>query len=157
MGAAQSSTNTENDTSSLDQRVKNAKSLDVGPGEHTLSHDTLAYKKIKCGDNGERCIATLLLPVGTTVIRPTITTCGSDDCTTQISDKMRVDQAMPVSIECKTNTVEKLNNCKSCHTNSFVYAVGKLARETLDKSQTEQCTKGIHVFGTKNEALDYEI
>lgn len=108
MGAASSSPS-ENDVNSVSEdRIKNAKPLVVGAGEHTLEHDTIAYKKVACGYNRERCIATLLLPAGTTVIRPTMTNCDSSgECTSEVSDKMRVDKAIPVSVECKFNKSDK--------------------------------------------------
>ena len=156
-----------------DNQIKQAhnKELDksnISVGIHEIKKPVTVYKKIVCSNqtiftdsyiNSQqpRCIATLLLPVGTTLVRSHETIVDDYDrekTYTIPSDKMRVDQAFVVNIECPPNV--GATGCRSCMIPEFKYYINKLAESELDK-KNEVCTEGIHVFTTKKEADDYLV
>lgn len=137
-------------------------------GVHKIKEPVTVYKKIVCSNQSiftnnyvnsqqPRCIATLLLPVGTTLIRSHETIEDDYDrekTYTVPSNKMRVDQAFVVNIECPTNVDN--TGCRSCMFPEFKYYMNKLAESELDK-ENKLCTNGVHIFTTKKEAEDYQI
>jgi hypothetical protein len=105
--------------------------------------------------NIKKCIATLVIPSGSILIQPIIT--YSDDIwniyKTYISDKMRTNQAIPIKITYNNININK--PCFSCYGPSFAYAIDNLAKTKLNRDESLQCTEGIHIFATREEAEYY--
>ncbi len=166
--------------SQIDEAIKNGPKLndlfppdglkkifDTNPSYQVLSNHLtkvvnrpmILYKKIQCGtENDTRCIATLLVPSGTTIIRPVRTgdSYGTFDTYFKLSDKVRIDQAIPIAIECHQDN--RNIDCKSCYDKTFKYVLNELSRvPDIDTNVTSECATGIHAFDTKKEASEYII
>ena len=143
----------QTDNSPYAEQIKNSTELNkskISVGVHNIEKPTIVYNRITCGNNNyigqPRCIATLLLPVGTTLVRSDeeIKDYGQES-SWEPSNKMRVDQANVINI-----------NCRSCRCPKFKYFMNQVAKTELDKKNMV-CTEGIHVFTTKKEAEEYQI
>ena len=119
----------------------------------TLTRPLLAFKKVLVPNNGKhftrdlapkRAIATLLLPIGTTII------CGGDG-----DMKLRADQAMVVDV---TNTTgsKRYPFGAALRGYSFKYIPGEtVTPEYQFGKQYKTCASGIHFFIDKKNAKSY--
>ena len=68
--------------------------------------------------------------------------------------KCRCDKAKVISIT--DNNGNKYRDGISTHDNTFKYKVGKIVKvEDFDEDRWSECSRGIHFFITKQEAIDY--
>jgi hypothetical protein len=68
--------------------------------------------------------------------------------------KCRCDKAKVISIT--DNNGNKYRDGISAHDNTFKYKVGKIVKvEDFDEDRWSECSRGIHFFITKQEAIDY--
>ena len=140
----------------------------------------LVYKKITCNKRHYAFVATLLLPIGTTIVRPFeevwidkrngYMDLYSDrpflDVMCYLSNNMRVDRAIVVDIEFITpelllnNKTVKPNfelptEFRSVQESYFKYSLNQLVIENLNLNPRIETTSGIHVVSTKKEAIQY--
>uniref|UniRef100_A0A6G6AAA0 Uncharacterized protein n=1 Tax=Borely moumouvirus TaxID=2712067 RepID=A0A6G6AAA0_9VIRU len=116
---------------------------------------TRGFKKLVCNRKAhEKCksckfpaVATLVIPPGSTIVRP------------EYGDgKSRTDEARVESIE--TLSGEIITDDFVCHSpthGKMIYKLGSVVKpkKDLDTNVQEICTSGIHFFFHKKEAMDY--
>lgn len=72
------------------------------------------------------------------------------------SHKCRCDKAKVLEIYNFDGTVAKEHKCYSSYDNSFIYEVGKTVKvDDFDEDRWSECTRGIHFFMSRQEAIDY--
>jgi hypothetical protein len=130
----------------------------------------VVYKKITDNERHHAFIATLLLPVGSTIVRP-FTESWIDkrngymdlyredvpflDVRCELSNNMRVDQAIVVEVEAIDPTVKLPLEFRSVQESNFKYIIGQLVVTPLNTNPRVETTCGIHVVSTKDEAKKY--
>lgn len=126
-------------------------------GIHTIREPTRVYKKVLC--NGEGCIATLVLPVGSTVVYPIVYMHGEIPYNSE--HKMRTDKAVVVEIEHhdKREYQRFISIADKNEVFPFTYFVGKtvLPEKSLNHDEESVCESGIHFFTTRKAAEDYKF
>ena len=72
------------------------------------------------------------------------------------SRKCRCDKAKVLEIYNFDGTVAKERKCYSHYDNSFIYEVGKTVKiDDFDEDRWNECSRGIHFFINRQEAIDY--
>lgn len=72
------------------------------------------------------------------------------------SRKCRCDKAKVLEIYNFDGTVAKERECYSHRDNSFIYKVGKTVKvDDFDEDRWNECSRGIHFFMSRQEAIDY--
>ena len=72
------------------------------------------------------------------------------------SRKCRCDKAKVLEIYNFDGTVAKERKCYAHYDNSFIYEVGKTAKvDDFDEDRWNECSRGIHFFMSRQEAIDY--
>ena len=72
------------------------------------------------------------------------------------SRKCRCDKAKVLEIYNFDGTVAKERKCYSHYDNSFIYEVGKAVKvDDFDEDRWKECSRGIHFFMSRQEAIDY--
>jgi hypothetical protein len=148
-------------------------------GIHVLKENPMiAYKKVNCStifsngllnmfsrvtgigyETNDKCIATVRLPVGATIVRPY--TYDSYYRTREICSKMRTDTYEVLAIEPLylegTNILSRtVLKASSIHDRSFGYEINKTYKVNLNKSDNIDCGPGLHFFRNKTEAENYQ-
>jgi hypothetical protein len=105
----------------------------------------IAWKKV-LGKNSE-CVLKLLVLETAKRVTPYVVN----------NRKCRVSKVMVLAAySAKTGKKIKATKFRSKHDYDFIYQVGSIASVSdFDSSRARICTKGIHVFITKQEAMDY--
>ncbi len=121
-----------------------------GIGVHTLDRDIKTYKAVSCesrrffnGNPLKQCIATLVIPKGTTIVVPQ-------------PDNIRSNRAFVADIECMYNGnkiyINEFGRCKSFFDPSFKYNVKTTVASDLNTNGSATCAEGIHSVFTREEA-----
>lgn len=72
------------------------------------------------------------------------------------SRKCRCDKAKVLEIYNFDGTVAKERECYTHYDNSFIYEVGKTVKvDDFDEDRWNECSRGIHFFMNRQEAIDY--
>ena len=72
------------------------------------------------------------------------------------SRKCRCDKAKVREIYNLDGAVAKERKCYSRYDNSFIYEVGKTVKaDDFDEDRWSECSRGIHFFINRQEAIDY--
>ena len=72
------------------------------------------------------------------------------------SRKCRCSEALVLDIQKEDGSPSGLTEIKSSYDPSFIYRVGEVARvDEFDEDRWNECSKGIHFFITRDEAVNY--
>ena len=72
------------------------------------------------------------------------------------SRKCRCDKAKVLEIYNFDGTVAKERKCYAHYDNSFIYEIGKTVKaDDFDEDRWNECSRGIHFFINRQEAIDY--
>lgn len=143
------------------ENVPQAKSYErpEKPGAYTMDHAIKVFKAVKCLNTdtndppSSKCIATLVIPVGATVVVPDMRF-NHDGWPTTTS--LRTSEAKVVQIESSRNPDVNPNKCRSTYDNTFKYKVGSTVKPTNGFSRdhtSEGSEKGIHFYTTYEQAM----
>lgn len=110
-------------------------------------------------------IATLNIPSGATVVRPSTYSFPSEDSPEEFirvpSRSIRTDKMFVEKIEPTTKKIfSSLENCRcySLRDENYEYKVGELHRpiEPLDEDIYKECTNGLYFVLTKEQSVNYQ-
>ncbi|MBR2333998.1 MAG: hypothetical protein IKA59_01500 [Clostridia bacterium] len=72
------------------------------------------------------------------------------------SRKCRCDKAKVLSIQNIDGTIAGIKQVPSDYNKDFIYTVGEIVEEpNFDEDRWNECSKGIHFFINRQEAVDY--
>jgi hypothetical protein len=138
---------------------KNAKPLNLNKGTHILKEPATGAKMVHCSPQQrffgffsqplKQCVAEVIVPAGATIVKP-----SNDD------NQMRTNGFFVRKITCKNEfddfvEIMRFDKCYSNYDPKYEYKVGEFHSETLNINHDKLDESGLHLFPTKENALDY--
>ena len=126
-------------------------------GTHKLSHSLVGFKKVECKNGGLpiTVIAKVEIPAGAIVIKPAI----QPSTVIPPNRKIRTNKLKVIAFyDINGGLLSGDGTYYSIHDKKFAYVKGKtLVPDSFDTDLEQECTNGLHLFLTEEDAKKYAL